>query len=411
MISFNRCSAPQPGTTLVQLLRQTRVIQEAVVNSLVEQGHRHRLENSQNLEQALFQPISQMPESAPQEKGHQLQAWMHISRLDDALKAFDQESRRRFASRPDAQTGLQQIRQRDEQLTARIEERNVLLDRRTAWGSATPPLSNELDPITLLALPPAPLNGGLCTQDLKQAIKHVNALEKEIALLDSHIKQQPQPMSQVEENILIRQRNTMTEYRNAWATGLLKGSSQFKTAAGINRERKRLEQDLERARQLAPLELALHRLERTLENAHRSNLGGKFPENRVDSARNALIHLRDAWRDGSLDGTSENGMKSTLITGSNKRRLKLELAAIEKGYVQLDAVSRTEQAGNPQARLEFHGLIHSDKPTPLKAAAINQALNENKQRKLVADLNTELTAIYLDLRDNLVISRFTARPQ
>ncbi|QHF46279.1 hypothetical protein PspS35_21720 [Pseudomonas sp. S35] len=106
MIKLNPFSTPEPGTALGRLMQQTHTIQGAVVKSLVEQGHRHVLENSRSLEQALFRPVRQRQESAPQEKGHQLQAWIHISRLDNDLEVFDQESRNLFASQPDAQTGL-----------------------------------------------------------------------------------------------------------------------------------------------------------------------------------------------------------------------------------------------------------------------------------------------------------------
>lgn len=300
MKKTHHVSTPTHAGTVIRLIQPTQFIQHTVFNSLSHQGHQHMLDNTRNLEQILFRPISQMPELGSQEKGHQLQAWMHISRLDSALKAFDQESHVRFASQPDANTSLQALSQRTEQLTDRLKERNALLDRRSAWTGATPPPPSDLDPITLSVLPAAPLNSKLFAQDLEQAVKHVNALDNQTAQLDQHIKQRPQPLSQAEENIFIKQRNAITEYRNAWATGRLKGSSQLKTTMGLVPERKRLEQNLERANQSTPVELALERLERTVETARSNGLGEKLSPASVSDAREALGNLRDAWHNGSL---------------------------------------------------------------------------------------------------------------
>lgn len=408
MIRPTPFSPPESGATLGRLVQQTHFIQGAVVKSLVDQGHSHLLGNTRSLEHALLRPISRMPESAPQEKGHQLQAWMHVSRLDAALEAFDQESRKRFALQPDANTRLQALAQRNEQLATRVEARNALMDRRAAWAAATPPASSELDPITLHVLLPAPLNSRLTAQDLKQAVKHVNALDKETGLLDAHIKQQPHPLSQVEEDIFIKQRNALTEYRNAWATGRLKGSSQFTTTVGLTPERKRLEQNLERNHQSAPVELTLHRLERTLETAHRHGVGEKLSPQAVNAARNALANLRDAWRNGRLDGSSEAGMDPMLIlTSPNNQRIKLELAVIEHAFVQLNTVPRTEQAGSAKDRQAFKALIQSANNTHVKHAAIRQLKDDNKQRALIAELNTDLHTLYTDLRSHLAIHHIT----
>lgn len=401
--------AYQPGATVGRLVQQTHAIHEAVVNSLVGQGHRHTLDSCRRLEQTLSRPINRMPDSAPQEKGHQLQAWMHLSRIDDALETFDQESRRHFAVQPDERTSLQALQQRYEQLTARVEQRNALLERRAAWTAATPPPPSELDPISLVVLQPAPLSNQLSGQGLEQAVKHINVLEKEIALLDSHIKQQPQPISHAVEDIFLRQRNAMTECRNAWATGRLKGSSQFKSTLGLVPERKRLEQNLERHNQSAPVELALHRLERIVDAAQRNGLEEKLSPQAVDAARDALVNLRDAWHSGKLDGSSIEGMNPVLVlTPPNNRRIKLELGVIEKGFVQLDAVPRTEQAGNAEDRAQFKALIHSANSAHVKQAAIGQLKDSNKQRALVAELNTDLRTIYTDLRNNLAVHRMTA---
>lgn len=401
-----------PGATLGRLVQQTHSIHEAVVKSLVEQGHRHRLDHTRSLEQTLFRPIRQMPENAPQEKGHHLQAWMHVSRIDGALQTFDQESRRCFASQPDERTSLQAIQQRNEQLTARVEQRNALLDRRAAWGAATPPPSSELDPITVPALQPAPLSNRLSGHGLEQAVKHINVLEKEVDLLDAHIKQQPQPIAHAEEDIFLRQRNAMTEYRNAWATGRLQGSSQFKTAIGLVPERKRLEQNLERHKQLAPLELALHRMERTLETVQHNKLGDKLSPQAASAARKSLVNLRDAWHSGSLDGSSAEGMNPLLVlTPPNKRRIKLELAVIEKGFVQLNATPRAEQPSSPQDQQDFKALMHSANNAQVKMAAINQLKESNKQRALVAELNTDLRTIYTHLKNNLALHYMTVSHQ
>ncbi|MGH8452663.1 hypothetical protein [Pseudomonas sp.] len=412
MTKSNLFSEHVPRGALGRLILQTHAIQEAVVKSLVGQGHQHMLENTRNLEQALFSPVSRMPDSAPQEKGHRLQAWMHLSRIDSALAAFDQESRRRFASQPDARTSLQTLAQRNEQLATRVEERNTLLERRAAWAAPTSPPSCEVDPIAVPVLLAAPLNNRLTAQELEQAVKHVNALDKETGLLDQHIQKQPQPLSQVEENIFIRQRNAITEYRNAWATGRLKGSSQFKTTMGLIPERKRLEQNLERNAQSAPVELTLHRLERTVESAHRNGLGEKLSPDAINAARDALGNLRDAWHNGSLDGSSVEGMNPMLVlTSPNKRRIKLELAVIENGFVQLNTIPRTEQAGNEQDRQDFKALIHSANNTHVKLAAIGQLKENNKQRSLVAELNTDLRNLYTDLRNDLALHRMTTSHQ
>lgn len=399
---------PAPPATLGRLVQQTHSLHEAVVTSLVGQGHRHMLDHTRGLEDTLFGPISRTPERAPQESGHRLQAWMHVSRINDALEAFDQESRRCFATQPDDRTSLRAIQQRCEQLTARVEQRNALLDRRAAWTAATPPLSSELDPITLAVLQPAPLNNSLGRLGLEQAVKHINVLEKEIALLDLHIQQQPQPISLAEEDIFIRQRNAMVEYRNAWATGRLKGSSHFKSTIGLIPERKRLEQNVERYKQLAPLELTLHRLERTVDTAQRSGLGEKLSPQAVSAARDALVNLRDAWHNGSLDGSSAEGMNPVLVlTSPNKQRIKLEMAVIENGFVQLKAAPRTEDVGAAQDRLDFDALIHSANSAHVKLAAIHQRKENNKQRALVAELNTDLLNIYTHLKNRLALYHIT----
>lgn len=412
MIEPTPHSIAERGATVGRLIQQAHAIQTAVAHSLVSQGHTHMLDTTRRLEQHLLHPVSQMQDSAAQEKGHQLQAWMHVSRINDALESFDQESRRLFAAQPDARTTLQAIHQRNEQLSARVQARNALLERRAAWAAATPPPSSELDPITVPVLRPAPLSNRLNTPGLEQAVKHINALEKQLSALDMHIKQQPPPISHAEEDILIRQRNSLTEYRNAWATGRLQGSSQLKTTLGLVPERKRLEQNLERYKQLAPLELTLHRLERTVEAAHRSGLGEKLLPQAVAAARDALVNLRDAWRNGSLDGSSIEGMNPVLVlTPSNNRRIKLELAVIENGFVQLNAVPRTERAGSDQDQLDFKALIHSTGKTHVKLGAIHQLKESNKQRALVAELNTDLLNIYNALNNNLALHRMTTPGQ
>jgi hypothetical protein len=409
MIGSKPLPAYQPGATLGRLFQQTHAIHEAVVESLVGQGHRHILDKCRHLEHALFGPISRMPDSAAQEKGHQLQAWMHSSRIDEALAALDQESRKHFAVQPDDKTSLHALQQRYEQLAARVERRDALLDRRAAWAAAIAPPSCELDPITVAVLPPAPLSNQLGGHTLEQAVKHINALEKEIALLDNHIRQEPQPLSHAEEEIFLRQRNAMTESRNAWATGRLKGSSQFKSSLGLVPERKRLEQSLERHRQLAPVELTLHRLERTVETVQRNGLGEKLSAQAVDAARDVLVNLREAWRNGKLDGSSIEGMNpALLLTPPNNRRIKLELAVIEKAFVQLDAVPRTEQAGIAEERAQFKAVIDSANSMHVKHAAISQLKERNKQRALVAELNTDLRTIYTDLKSTLALHRLTA---
>lgn len=400
------------GSTVGQLFQQTRAIHEAVVNSLVGQGHRHILDNARRLEQTLFSPVSPMPASAPQDRGHQLQAWMHISRINDALATFDQQSRSHFAVQPDDRTSLQVLQQRYAQLTARVEQRTALLDRRAAWATAAPPPPCELDPITVAVLQPAPLSKQLSGHGLEQAVKHINVLDKQIALLDSHIRQQPLPLSHAEEDLFLKQRNAMTDYRNAWATGRLKGSSQFKSSIGLVPERKRLEQNLERHKQLASVELTLHRLDRTVDTAQRNGLGDKLSSQAVDAARGALVNLRDAWRNGNLDGSSIEGMNpALLLTAPNNRRIKLELAVIEKGFVQLNAVPRTEQADSAQERAQFKSLVHSNTSMHVKQAAISQLKESNKQRALVAELNTDLRNIYTDLANNLALHGMTASHQ
>ncbi len=403
MIRLKQFFAPAPHEALTRLLQQTHSIHATVARSLVKQGHQHMLENTRNLEQTLLHPPSRLPENTAQEKGHQLQAWMHLSRIENTLEAFDQESRSLVNSQPDASASLQKITQRNELLASRVEAREALQDRREAWAAATAPQSSGLDPITLAVLPVASLNPTLAKQDLEQAVKHVNALDREVASLDGYIKQQPQPISREEEDIFIAQRNALTEYRNAWATGRLKGTSQFKSSIGLTPERKRLEQNLERSKQLATLELTLHRLERTLEAVHSNGLGEKLQPGAVNAAREALIQLRDAWRAGSLDGSSSKGMDPLLVlTSSNGRRLKLELGVIDKAFIQLQAIPRTEQANSAQERRDFNKLTHARTAKPqVKQAAIIREQADNKQRALVSELNTDLRNLYTELRNNL----------
>lgn len=404
MIKLNPFSTPEPGTALGRLMQQTHTIQGAVVKSLVEQGHRHVLENSRSLEQALFRPVRQRQESAPQEKGHQLQAWIHISRLDNDLEVFDQESRNLFASQPDAQTGLQKIAQRNEQLTTRAEQRKALLNRRAEWTAATPPRSSELDPITEPILLSAPLNPVLLKQDLEKTLKHVNALDEEIASLDSVIKKQPQPLSRVEEDIFIRRRNAMTEYRNAWATGRLKSSSQLKASLGLSPMRKSLEQGLERSKQLALLDLTLHRQDRLVETAHLKGLDDRFSPGAVKAAREAIVNLRDAWKNGSLDATSFEGINTVMfISKANNQRKKLELAAINNGYVRLNTVPRTQQAGSSQQPEPVNKLAHRDSDMHALNVATRQKIEDDDIRHLLADLEVGFLENYTNLLNNLVL--------
>lgn len=412
MIGMKQFFAPAPHEALTRLLQQTHSIHATVAKSLVKQGHQHLLENTRNLEQTLLQPLNRLPDTCAQEKGHQLQAWMHLSRIEKNLEAFDQESRSLAASRPDAHSSLQNITKHNERLASRVEARDALLDRRAAWAAATAPQSSALDPITLPVLPVASLNSKLAKQDLEQAVKHVNALDSEVASLDGYIKQQTQPISREEEDIFIAQRNALTEYRNAWATGRLKGTSQFKTSIGLTPQRKHLEQNLERSKQLAPLELTLHRLDRTLETAKRNGLDDKLSQDAVDAARKALVNLRDAWGSGSLDRSSKNGMNPTwILTSPNKQRIELELAVIQKAFVQLNAVPRTEQAGSAQARQDFTQLIHSSAATHLKQVAINQHKDDNRHRAQVAELNTDLRTIYTELEKHLALSQISKSGQ
>ncbi|MBC3303960.1 hypothetical protein H0Z09_22770 [Pseudomonas sp. SWRI18] len=121
------------------------------------------------------------------------------------------------------------------------------------------------------------------------------------------------------------------------------------------------------------------------------------------------MNLRDAWHSGKLDGSSIEGMNPVLVlTPPNNRRIKLELEVIEKGFVQLDAVPRAEQAGSAEDRAQFKALIHSANSAHVKQAAIGQLKDSNKQRALVAELNTDLRTIYTDLRNNLAVHRMTA---
>ena len=412
MIRIKQFSTPGPGTALGSLVQQTHVIQGAVAKSMVGQGHRHLLDNTRGLEQKLLSPVSQMPASTTQDKGHQLQAWMHLSRIDNTLETFDQESRTLIASSPNAHTSLHNLTQRNERMTARLDERKALLDRRSAWAAPTPPASSAPDPVNLPALAAAPINTSLPTKDLEKVVKHVNASDEKIAQLDSHIKKQPLPMSQAEEDIFIAQRNAQTEYRNAWATGRLNGTSQLKSTLGLAPQRKHLEQNLERSQQLAPLELTLHRLDRTLETARHNGLGDKLSQEAVDAARKALVNLRDAWSSGSLDSSSRNGMNPAwILTSPNKQRIELELAVIQKAFVQLNLVPRTEQAGSAQARQDFNKLIHSSAATHLKQVAINQHKDDNRHRAQVAELNTDLRTLYTDLEKHLALSQITKSGQ
>lgn len=412
MIRLKQFSTLGPGTALGSLVQQTHAIQGAVAKSMVGQGHRHLLDNTRGLEQQLLSPVSQRQASTTQDKGHQLQAWMHLSRIDSALETFDKESRTLIGAPPNAHTSLHNLTQRNDRVTARLQERKALLDRRAAWETPTPPPSSALDPITLPALPAAPINTSLPTKDLEKAFKHVNASDEKIARLDSHIKKQPLPITQAEQDIFIAQRNAQTEYRNAWATGRLKGTSQFKSTLGLAPQRKHLEQNLERSQQLGPLELTLHRLDRTLETAKRNGLGDKLSQDAVDAARKALVNLRDAWGSGSLDRSSRKGMDPAwILTPPNKQRIELELAVIQKAFVQLNAVPRTEQAGSAQARQDFNKLIHSSAATHLKQVAINQHKDDNRHRAQVAELNTDLRTIYTDLEKHLALSQITKSGQ
>ena len=412
MIRLKQFFTPEPRPALAQLAQQTHAIQAAVAKSLVSQGYEHVQGKTRNLEVMLERPVSPAVQLAPQEKGHGLQAEIHRTRLGGAREAFDQQSRELLAKQKNVQPSLHALNQYQEQLTTRVEQRSTLQNRYAAWSAATPPASSTLDPIPVPALPPAPLDKRLPARAQEQAVKHINASDKEIALLDSHIRQQPQPISQEEEGILFRQRNAVTHYRNAWATGLLQGTSQFKSSIGLSPERKHLEQSLERHRQQTPVELALHRLDRTVETAHRNGLGEKLSPDAVNAARNALVNLRDAWSKGSLDGSSSNGMNPAwVMTSSNQQRINLELAAIEKAFVQLNAIPRTEQANSAQDRLDFNNLIHSSAGTHVKQAAINQRKNDNQHRAQVAELNTDLRNIYTELTNNLALSQMTKPPQ
>lgn len=100
-----------------------------------------------------------------------------------------------------------------------------------------------------------------------------------------------------------------------------------------------------------------------------------------------------------------------VLTSSNKRRIKLESAVIEKAFVQLDTTPRTQQAGSSQASQDFHDVIHSDSKTHVKLTAINQFKANNQQRALVAELNTDLRNIFTDLRGNLAVYQITTPNQ
>jgi hypothetical protein len=64
-----------------------------------------------------------------------------------------------------------------------------------------------------------------------------------------------------------------------------------------------------------------------------------------------------------------------------------------------------------QHRLDFKVLIHSTGKPYVKLGAINPLKDSNKQRALVAELNTDLFNIYTDLRNNLTLHHMTASHQ
>ncbi|WP_159936713.1 hypothetical protein [Pseudomonas sp. S35] len=250
----------------------------------------------------------------------------------------------------------------------------------------------------------APLNPVLLKQDLEKTLKHVNALDEEIASLDSVIKKQPQPLSRVEEDIFIRRRNAMTEYRNAWATGRLKSSSQLKASLGLSPMRKSLEQGLERSKQLALLDLTLHRQDRLVETAHLKGLDDRFSPGAVKAAREAIVNLRDAWKNGSLDGTSFEGINTVMfISKANNQRKKLELAAINNGYVRLNTVPRTQQAGSSQQPEPVNKLAHPDSDMHALNVATRQKIEDDDIRHLLADLEVGFLENYTNLLNNLVL--------
>lgn len=202
-------------------------------------------------------------------------------------------------------------------------------------------------------------------------------------------------------------RNALSQLRNGWAAGDLTHSSTIGKALKLNSHdlrRKELEQRVTQAKRLdstatppkeinpalsgSALEIskgnvkrcdeALAQFDRAIYKADNTGIKGVTLSQNVFEAREAMMHLRNAWASGELVETPADAKPQRL--SANERRAELERQVQARSLVKLEA----------------------QLPEPPASDASEAVLNRIKfasKTKIITDINHELANAYLNIAD------------